>query len=217
MKGYNENTGEYEPDPEPSGFGYGETLDQSQRDAAGELQRESKRAHGYTVAEADPGTLARFAEAAANFSRTLAEFLALPIAPDDPQYAEYQALAYRARTVQATMEGVGGALRDAWNFAKQSVGLASARRGARGSLKAVPLVAIAAVTGAIALLIGMSNSMMQFIVNWRRADAGKAPVPGSDAPGPLGELSGALKWIVIGGVLWFALPPILRQLEGRGE
>lgn len=214
--------GDYPEDAAPSGVGYGAALEQS-APYVGDLPTDPDAG--------DLSTWERFAQAAKRFQDAWNEFDALPIDANDPFYGEYLALHDRAGIAAETMQGIANAAGSVWNWAKQAVGLSGARRAVRGvaGLGVAPILTYAAITGAIALLIGVTNSMLKFIADYRRrqrvfeinverAQRGERPI---DVPGAgeettvFGDASKLAKWIALGFIVFYAAPPIVRALEKR--
>jgi len=177
---------------------------------------------------AEPGLIQRFQDAAARFQAAYAEFSGTaPLTHDEA--AEWGRIKSWADNVNATMQAIAGALAQGWDNAKSILGLSGARRSVKrlGRLGAVPLLGWAAITGAIAALLAVTNSMMSWLaknrrtqalfdVNLQRAQEGQAPVavPGAGEPTTILEDVGELaKWIVLGLVIVYAAPPIIRALE----
>jgi hypothetical protein len=159
------------------------------------------------------GALQRLRDAQARFENAFFQMQQLPPeAKADPEYIEVMDRAWELRDM---MQSIAERASAAFAWAKSIFGLSGLRRGL-GVLPAVPLT-YAAITAAVALVIASANSMMQFVVNWRRAEEGKPPVPGSG--GGMGETlreaSGLVKWLAIGAVIYYAAPPILRAIEKR--
>jgi hypothetical protein len=83
-----------------------------------------------------------------------------------------------------------------------------------GLIVAVPYVPIAIISASIAAMTYIIAKMVEFN---RKADL----VAGGYAPGSIlapgqtvfGETSDLLKWVIIGGTLYFALPVILKRLK----
>lgn len=172
---------------------------------------------GYEITDDEnnsSGILDKFRAAAARFSNAYSELRALDVPADAPEYGEWISLQNAAANIEGILSSVASGVSDAWNWVKSSVGLSGARRGARklSRVGVIPVLALAAAGGAIALLVAATNNMMQFIVNWRRAESGKKPVTTGDEGGAFGGLANLTKWVVIGGALYMILPQLMPEL-----
>ncbi|MCS6947536.1 MAG: hypothetical protein NZM12_07970 [Steroidobacteraceae bacterium] len=180
-----------------------------------ELEIEPGQADLPAQVEADRGTIERFLDAARDFERAFEQFSSLAVPYDHPMRSQYESIYEHASRVRSTMQAIGSALGSVWTGAKRVFGVSGARSLALAGLGAAPVISWAAITGAIALLVAATNSMMQFIVNWRRAEAGEAPIPGTTGGGLSETLAGGaslVKWLVIGGIAVLVLPRVLDLL-----
>jgi len=134
---------------------------------------------------------------------------------------EWASLKSHADMVREGLRSIASGASNAVDTFKAVFGLSAvrriARRTSRRGMGAVPLLPAAAIVAAIGIVIAAANSMMQFVVNWRRAESGKSAVPGTGG-GVAESLAGAsdlAKWLVLGALIYYAAPPLLKMLEGR--
>lgn len=165
------------------------------------------------------GAMSRLREAAAGFESAYAQLMDIgPQVVGTAAEGEWLSLRDNAERVRATLSALEQGTKSAFDYAKEVFGLSAVRNAARGriaGLGVIPLLPIAAVTGAIALLVAATNSIMQFVVNWRRAEAGKNPVSSGGGVADTVQAGASLvRWLIVGGVLYVAAPELLRIAKG---
>lgn len=151
----------------------------------------------------------RLKEKAGEFSRVYADFVAnRQWAEMDPAlFQEWQSIKSIADRVRGTIEWINSQVDSASNWLRGVFGLSGLQ-----SLSAIPFIPIAYVTGAVAALVYVTNQMVEF--NQKVALVRERLAPGSilaPSPGIVGETGNVLKWLIIGGALFFVVKPLLEK------
>lgn len=156
----------------------------------------------------------RFRAAAAQFWNVFTEFNATQsIANESGNGDEWNALNDRAATAQSYIAQIGDAVASAWSWSRSVFGLSGARMGI---LPMIP-IAIGVILAAIAYLTTITYDMIRFNRRMTMISAGElqAGEETGAGTGALGDMTGMIKWGIVGVVAFTVLPQVLRAWEKK--
>ncbi len=165
----------------------------------------------------DQGLIERFKARIAEFREVFARLRGIGEQIPAPMQGEYQDLINRGNTIESTITTVTDGINTAVNWFRGAFGLDAVNMAQRGQLGLIPLLPVAAITGALALIGYWITDTMAFM---KRVDAMVALVQQGYTPTEAAEAvkEAATKppifgldlqqWIVpaliLGGVWWFS-------------
>lgn len=158
------------------------------------------------------GYLDKLKTAALEFSSVFSEFIGNEAKARASGYGdEFDNIRANAENVKNTIEWINSQVDAASSWLGKVFGMGGISETGIG---AIPLIPVAYVTAALAALTYAVDNMTRFNRKMALVQSGDAPSSIlTDSPTIIGEASGLLKWAIIGAVIYFALPKILKRMK----
>lgn len=164
----------------------------------------------------DQGIIERFKARIAEFRSLFARLQGARDQVPPEMQEDYQGLVDRGSTIQGTVDSITSGINTAVNWFKGAFGLNAVNLSKRGQLGAIPLLPVAAIAGAMALIGYWITDTMQFIQRMEQFEQMRAQgVPAAEAAqavqtattgGPIFGLDiqkMVIPLVIVAGVLWF--------------
>lgn len=164
----------------------------------------------------DQGVIERFKARIAEFRSLFARLQGARDQVPAEMQEDYQGLVDRGTTIQGTIDTITSGINTAVNWFKGAFGLNAVNLSQRGQLGAIPLLPVAAIAGAMALIGYWITDTMQFIQRMEQFEQMRAQgVPAAEAAqavqtattgGPIFGLDiqkMVIPLVIVAGVLWF--------------
>lgn len=169
-----------------------------------------------TLPPEDQGIIARFKARIAEFQDLFSRLSGVGQQVPPEMMGEYETLVSRGSTIQTTIDTITGGINTAVDWFKGAFGMDAVGMARKGELGAIPLLPVAAISGAMALIGYWITDTMQFIKKMDQFEQMRAQgVPASEAAKAVQTAGAGLplfgvdlqKWLVpmviLGGVWWF--------------
>lgn len=169
-----------------------------------------------TLPPEDQGIIERFKARIAEFTSLFSRLSGVGSNVPPEMRGEYETLISRGTTIQSTIDNLTGGINTAVDWFRGAFGLDAVGMARRGELGVLPLLPVAAISGAMALIGYWITDTMKFIKKMDQFEQMRAQgVPAAEAAQAVQTAGAGMpifgidlqRWIVpmaiLGGVWWF--------------